>query len=60
MANANVLRKSIEVGGRVLTLETGRMAKQASGAVLLLTEILLFWLQQLLHQNPGKELTFFL
>ncbi|NLW24746.1 MAG: polyribonucleotide nucleotidyltransferase [Clostridia bacterium] len=33
MANANVLRKSIEVGGRVLTLETGRMAKQASGAV---------------------------
>ena len=29
----NVLRKSIQVGGRALTLETGRMAKQASGAV---------------------------
>lgn len=28
-----ILRKSIEVGGRTLTLETGRMAKQASGAV---------------------------
>ncbi|MEG1661474.1 MAG: polyribonucleotide nucleotidyltransferase, partial [Clostridiales bacterium] len=30
---ANVLRKSIEVGGRMLTLETGRMAKQAGGAI---------------------------
>lgn len=29
----NILRKSIEIGGRTLTLETGRMAKQASGAV---------------------------
>lgn len=28
-----ILRKSLEVGGRMLTLETGRMAKQASGAV---------------------------
>jgi polyribonucleotide nucleotidyltransferase len=30
---SEVLRKSIEVGGRTLTLETGRMAKQAGGAV---------------------------
>ena len=29
----DILRKSLEVGGRTLTLETGRMAKQASGAV---------------------------
>ena len=28
-----ILRKSIEVAGRTLTLETGRMAKQAAGAV---------------------------
>ena len=28
-----VLRKSLEVGGRQLTLETGRMAKQAGGAI---------------------------
>jgi hypothetical protein len=27
------LKKSMEIGGRTLTLETGRMAKQASGAV---------------------------
>ncbi len=30
-----ILRKSIEVGGRTLTMETGRMAKQASGAVFI-------------------------
>ncbi|NLT94682.1 MAG: polyribonucleotide nucleotidyltransferase [Clostridia bacterium] len=33
MVNDNVLRKSLEVGGRLLTLETGRMAKQAGGAI---------------------------
>ena len=30
----NILRKSIQVGGRAMTLETGRMAKQANGSVL--------------------------
>src|SRR5262245_2124043 len=30
----NIKRKSIEWGGRRLTLETGRMARQADGAVL--------------------------
>ncbi|ATW24210.1 polyribonucleotide nucleotidyltransferase [Candidatus Formimonas warabiya] len=29
----NYFKKSLELGGRTLTLETGRMAKQASGAV---------------------------
>lgn len=29
----NALKKSIEIGGRTLTLETGKMARQASGAV---------------------------
>lgn len=29
----NAIRKSLEVGGRTLTLETGKMARQASGAV---------------------------
>lgn len=31
----NILRKTMEVGGRTLTLETGRMAKQAGGAVFI-------------------------
>ena len=30
----DIKRKSIEWGGRKLTLETGRMARQADGAVL--------------------------
>ncbi|MEG2658273.1 MAG: polyribonucleotide nucleotidyltransferase, partial [Clostridiales bacterium] len=29
----NALKKSIEIGGRTLTMETGKMARQASGAV---------------------------
>jgi len=34
MQQQKVLLKSIELGGRVMTLETGRLAKQAGGAVL--------------------------
>lgn len=34
MASFNIVKKSIEIGGRTLTVETGRLAKQASGAVL--------------------------
>jgi polyribonucleotide nucleotidyltransferase len=30
----NIVKESIEFGGRTLTIETGRMAKQASGAVV--------------------------
>ena len=29
-----IIRKSMEIGGKTLTIETGRMAKQADGAVL--------------------------
>ncbi len=35
MHNFNIIRKSAEIAGRTLTLETGRMAKQANGSVLL-------------------------
>ncbi len=31
----NIIRKSMEISGKTLTLETGRMAKQANGSVLL-------------------------
>jgi polyribonucleotide nucleotidyltransferase len=33
-----LIRKSIEIGGKKLTLETGRLAKQANGAVLISLE----------------------
>ena len=29
-----MIKKSIEISGQTLTIETGRMAKQASGSVL--------------------------
>jgi len=32
--NKELIRKSIELGGKTITLETGKLAKQASGAVL--------------------------
>ena len=35
MHNFNIIKKTIEFAGRPLTLETGRIAKQAGGAVLL-------------------------
>jgi len=34
MHNFNIVKKSIEVCGRELTVETGRLAKQAGGAIL--------------------------
>jgi len=33
MHNFNIKKKSIEIAGKTLTMETGRMAKQANGAV---------------------------
>ncbi|MCK5232638.1 MAG: polyribonucleotide nucleotidyltransferase, partial [Desulfobulbaceae bacterium] len=30
-----VLREEIEIGGRTLTIETGRLAKQANGSALI-------------------------
>jgi len=35
MHNFNIITKSMELNGRVLTMETGRMAKQANGSVLI-------------------------
>ena len=35
MHNFNIIKETIEFAGRKLTLETGRIAKQAGGAVLL-------------------------
>jgi len=35
MHNFNIIKKTVDLCGRTLTIETGRMAKQANGAVLL-------------------------
>ena len=34
MHNVNLQRREIQVGSRTLTLETGKLAKQAHGAVI--------------------------
>ena len=34
MSSPNILKKDLSIGGRTLTLETGRVARQAGGAVL--------------------------
>ena len=34
---------SMELAGRTLTVEVGRVAKQASGAAFMITEILLYY-----------------
>lgn len=35
MHNFNIIRKSMELAGKTLTMETGRMAKQANGSVFI-------------------------
>jgi polyribonucleotide nucleotidyltransferase len=35
MHNFDIKKKSIEIAGKTLTMETGRMAKQANGAVFI-------------------------
>lgn len=44
---------SIDLAGRQLTVETGQLAKQANGAVLVDMAIQRFYLQQL-HQKKQK------
>jgi len=35
MHNFNITKKTIEIAGKTLTMETGRMAKQANGSVFI-------------------------
>jgi len=35
MHNFDIKKKSIEIAGKTLTMETGRMAKQANGSVFI-------------------------
>ena len=43
---------SMELAGRTLTAEIGRVAEQANGAVLLRTAKPLYWLPQLHLKSP--------
>ena len=50
-------RKSIEIGGRTLTLETGKLAKQAGGAVLVSLDenVVLCTATAKDEPNPGQD-----
>lgn len=50
-------RKSIEIGGRTLTLETGKLAKQAGGAVLISVDdtVVLCTATARDEANPGQD-----
>lgn len=52
-----MIRKSIEIGGRTLTLETGRLAKQAGGSILISVDdnVVLCTATAREEANPGQD-----
>jgi len=55
----NVTKKSIEWGGRTLTLETGRIARQADGAVLATYGNTVVLCTVVFAKNPKPDIDFF-
>ncbi len=54
-----LVKKSIEIGGKTLTVETGRMAKQANGAVLVSMEDTAVLVTAVAAEEPREGLGFF-
>ncbi len=50
---------SMELAGRTLMVEVGRVAAQANGAAFMTTVILLYYLQQQHLKSQEMELIFF-
>jgi len=59
MQQQNILSRSIEVGGRPMVLETGRLAKQASGAVLVRYGDTVVLVNATMSQNARTGIDFF-
>ncbi|MCL1975637.1 MAG: polyribonucleotide nucleotidyltransferase [Firmicutes bacterium] len=55
----NVLEKTLEVGGRSLTLETGRMAKQAGGAIFVSYGDTMILATATMSEQPRAGIDFF-
>ncbi|WP_031514437.1 polyribonucleotide nucleotidyltransferase [Desulfofalx alkaliphila] len=58
MTEQKVLRREINLGGRVLTLETGRLAKQAGGAVLVSYGETVVLVTATMSKNPREGIDF--
>lgn len=54
-----VFRKDIEIGGRKLTLETGKLAKQANGAVLVSYDDNIVLCTVVAREEPNEGQDFF-
>jgi polyribonucleotide nucleotidyltransferase len=53
-----VTKESIEIGGRTLTIETGKMAKQADGAVLVRYGDTVVLVTSVVSKEPAEGLDF--
>jgi len=54
-----MIRKTMELSGRTLTLETGRMAKQASGSILLTYGETVLLATATANKDAGEDRGFF-
>ncbi len=54
-----LVKKSVEIGGRTLTLETGKLAKQADGAVVVYYEDTMVLVTAVGAEEPNDNLDFF-
>ncbi|HNX00505.1 MAG TPA: polyribonucleotide nucleotidyltransferase [Candidatus Cloacimonadota bacterium] len=59
MHNFNIIRKSIDFCGRTLTLETGKIAKQANGSVLVTYGETIVLVTAVIGDLPKEETDFF-
>ncbi|MCD4652128.1 MAG: polyribonucleotide nucleotidyltransferase [Candidatus Cloacimonetes bacterium] len=55
----NVIKKSMEVDGRTLSMETGRMARQANGSVLITFEDTVLLVTATASKEPREGIDFF-
>lgn len=54
-----IVRKSVEIGGKTLTLETGRFAKQANGAVMITYGETMVLVTAVAAEKPNEAQDFF-
>jgi polyribonucleotide nucleotidyltransferase len=59
MHNFNIIRKSIEFCGRTLSLETGKIAKQANGSVIVQYGETMILVTAVIGEKPQQETDFF-
>ena len=54
-----IVKKEVEIGGRIFSIETGKYAKQANGSVMVRYGDTMVWLLQLQLPKPKEGLDYF-